>query len=519
MILRSFQKEILDKLLASSSNDLVQLDTGAGKTPIEAAFSEQADYSLLVAHRNILIIQMSEKLAAFGLEHDTISTEYTRRRCMESHRRHGRNYIKRGHNHRLVASIDSLISHHRRGGLTIDATLPWEIIIDEAHHVIPDNKWGQLSEIFPNARITGYTATPARTDGGSLHVDNGGLFHRLVQSEDLRDESVRKLISRGYLSDFTVFAPPADDAWRVGWQGDQLAIARDPVESYQQFADGLRTVLMCPSIKNAEEMAGLFRDAGYAAACISSEMPATAVSRVLDAFVAGQIQLLCNVDMVGEGFDVPGIEALMMLRKTASFIAYRQWIGRALRPAENKRAVIIDLVGNVAEHDLPDVHVSWDIKQPPAGITKIKNAPCRECHAYYPVYARECPFCGKKNPLLKGSSIGSHHVTLQNIDFTLVEQVRREIKKEKEENRLSREIIWPKESGTDTISRAVYRLKRKFVDCLQGADMPVREINRFLHDSNTRSTQWWIKRFALADLKAESSAKFLKVYEKWLKSN
>ncbi|MFC0708476.1 DEAD/DEAH box helicase family protein, partial [Azorhizophilus paspali] len=102
MKLRDYQTDILKQLQASTSADLVQLDTGGGKTPIEAALAAWAPRILLVAHRNILIQQISEKLAAFGLDHDTISTEHTRRRCMLAHRPHGRNYIRRGHATRRV---------------------------------------------------------------------------------------------------------------------------------------------------------------------------------------------------------------------------------------------------------------------------------------------------------------------------------------------------------------------------------------------------------------------------------
>lgn len=207
MKLRDYQQEIFNVVLADTTDDLVQLDTGAGKTPIEAALCEAAEFSLLVAHRNILIQQASEKLAAFGLEHDTISSEHTRRQCMAAHRQHGRNFIRRGHTTRLVASIGSLVSHYRHGRLQLYRFHPWLIVIDEAHHVVPDNQWGQLRNIFPNARIVGFTATPARMDGESLSVRNGGLFNRLIQAEALRESSVKTLIDAGSLCGFVVYSP------------------------------------------------------------------------------------------------------------------------------------------------------------------------------------------------------------------------------------------------------------------------------------------------------------------------
>lgn len=41
MILRDYQRDIFGQLTASHSNDIVQLDTGAGKTPIEAEAIEE----------------------------------------------------------------------------------------------------------------------------------------------------------------------------------------------------------------------------------------------------------------------------------------------------------------------------------------------------------------------------------------------------------------------------------------------------------------------------------------------
>ncbi len=186
MQLRDYQRDIFEQLIASCSNDLVQLDTGAGKTPIEAALAQWSGQTLLVAHRNLLIQQISEKLAAFGIEHDTVSTEHTRRRCMAAHMAHGRSYIVRGNTRCVVASMQSLDASVRHGRFALDPALPWLIVIDEAHHVISDNMWGKLRTLFPHARIIGFTATPARMDGESLHGER-----RRVRSAGARIDACR----------------------------------------------------------------------------------------------------------------------------------------------------------------------------------------------------------------------------------------------------------------------------------------------------------------------------------------
>lgn len=512
MNLRDYQEDIFKQVITSATDDIVQLETGAGKTPIEAALAESAEFSLLVAHRNILITQMSEKLAAFGLDHDTISTEHTRRRCMLTHRQHGRNHIRRGHPTRRVASIDSLLAHHRRDRLEIDRLKPWLIVIDEAHHVVTDNKWGRLRELFPNARIVGFTATPARMDGESLHVSTGGLFEELIQAKELKGDGVKVLIERGYLSDFRIYAPPV----QLGYQ----EIAGDPIEWYKRLASGKRAVMMCPSIKNAEEYAGLFIEAGVPAAAISSNMTASDVARVLDAFYASRVLVLCNVDMVGEGFDVPGIEVMIMARKTMSFVAYRQWIGRALRPADGKEyAIIIDHAGNVLEHGMPDDPVKWDLVKPPVGPSFLRSAPCSDCSVVYAIKLRHCPDCGAENELHTRGVIGGHYVNIKTLDMGLVERAKREFSDQQIRQRRANEVVWPSyHVSNNAVSQACNKIRRWFVEQLEAVGIGYEEINDFLSSGAAHSQEFWIDHFTLADTRSDNLKKAQRAFRKWQRS-
>jgi len=512
--LRDYQRAIFEDVMSGSTHDIVQLETGAGKTPIEAALAEANDTCILVAHRNILIAQISEKLAAFGLDHDTVSSEFTRRRCIVAHRVHRKSYIVRGNTTRLVASIDSLTSHARRGLLTVDRSRQWTIIVDEAHHVVPGNKWGQLLDIFPFARIIGFTATPARNDGESLHVDNRGAFERLVQAPSLRDDGVRELIRRGHLSDFVVYAP------RGTTERNDLAAC--PIATYLQLSIGRRAVMMCPSIKNAEEFADEFRAANVSAACISSAMSATSVARIVDAFSRGEIEVLCNVDMVGEGFDVPGIETMILARRTSSFVAYRQWIGRALRPCEGKsRATVIDLVGNVELHGMPDEPVEWDLLDPPSGVGLLQCSPCSECFAYYRLNLRNCPHCGAENALLTRNPVGGHYVNLRRLDMGLVEKGRLAIETSAAERRLEREVVFPYfgDNSSDLIGRTVDKIRRWFIASLATDGVEPRILNEFLRSSAAKDRSFWASKFTVEDVNSSSTRKQKRVLMAWQRSH
>ena len=556
MQLRDYQQSIFDRLVSSTHNDIVQLDTGAGKTPIEAALAQHYPLCLLIAHRNILITQISEKLAAFGLPHDTISTEHTRRRCILAHRKHGRSYIERGHGTRLVCSIQSLLAQLARNAVQLDFSRQWTIIIDEAHHATPDNIWGRLRELFPHARIIGFTATPARMDGESLHISNGGLFDRLVQAPELGSDSVRVLIERGFLSDYAVYAgrppkrppltaaqikakedadyarimydtlceapAPAASACRaipigLDYESGTLTLDAHPVAAYQRIAAGTQAIVMCPAISNAAEFADDFKAAGIPAACIHSHMTAASIARVLDAFAAGRVLVLTNVDMVGEGFDLPAVQTLIIATRTASFPRYRQWVGRVLRPAAGKKqAIIIDLASQIPAHGLPCDPVIWDLLNPPCGRTRLMHAPCLECGLYYPAKLNECPACGTPNALLDRAVMGGYHFDINLLDWQIVHTARAAIDAEKAAERRNTTVIKPDWNfGSGMINTTVTALRDWYLDLLEKAKIPPAHINDFAESDTAKNRDWWMQNFTAADLNKRGSTKAMELFKQW----
>ncbi|TDB53042.1 DEAD/DEAH box helicase [Photorhabdus luminescens] len=521
MKLRDYQQEIFDLIISATTNDLIQLDTGAGKTPIEAALCGWAEHSIIVAHRNILISQCSEKLAAFSIMHDTISTEHTRRRCMLAHKKHGKNFISRGNKKTLVASIDSLISRYKRGKLDLDTNLSWLIVIDEAHHIVPDNKWGDLLDIFHNSRVIGFTATPGRMDGQSLSRKKGGVFDKLVQCEYLKEKSVSKLINKNILSGFKFYSPEFyEKSHRHRIRSDTLLIANDPIKIYKKFMNNRRTIMMCATIKNAEEHTELFRNAGISAGCISSNMSAVNVSRIIDLFSAGKIKVLCNVDMVGEGFDLPAVDGLIMARQTKSFIMYRQWIGRALRTSPGKDiAIIVDLVGNANDHGYPDDNIIWDIDNPPRTPSAIKNAPCRCCGFWYPIIDMYCPDCGEENILHNRRQSITPYKEIYNLDIELIEASRKEADRRYLQKKKEMEIS---ESNNYLISyghagKIAEGIRRNFIDVIHKSGIEIIKINEFIEKD--RNINFWFSNFTAKDADNLSPKKALRIFKEWQKSN
>jgi superfamily II DNA or RNA helicase len=399
-------------------NVLAVAPTGAGKTVLFAnILSENPGASVAIAHRSELVGQMSLALAREGVRHRVIGAQALQRQCVANHMGEmGRSYVE-PNAAVAVASVDTLIRMSVADPWFQQVTL-W--IQDEAHHVLADNKWGDACKMFPNARGLGVTATPVRADGKGLGRHADGLFDVMVEGP-----SMRELINAGYLTDYRIFAPPSDldlTDVTVSASGDysppKLKAARrksritgDVVAHYLRIAPHKRGVTFDTDIESATETARAYREAGVIAEIVSSETPDALRQQILRRFRAGEIHQLVNVDLFGEGFDLPAIEVVSMARPTQSYALFAQQFGRALRLLEGKdRAIIIDHVGNVERHGLPDKPRVWSLnrRERRAKGAATDVIPTRTCMApigpdlYCSVlYERTydcCPVCGTPAP-------------------------------------------------------------------------------------------------------------------------
>jgi len=307
-----------------------------------------------------------------------------------------------------VAGVDTLVRRSEElNGWLESVTL---CVQDEAHHVLESNKWGTAFKMFPNAKGLGVTATPLRADGKGLgkHVD--GLFDTMVDGPGMRD-----LIDMKFLTEYRVFAPPSDfvrpGADAIGATGDfghvklkaavkKSHIVGDVVAHYLRISLGKLGVTFTDSVETATEIAAQFNASGVPAAVVSAKTPDAERIAILRRFKNRELLQLVNVDLFGEGFDLPAIEVVSMARATESYALYVQQFGRALRLLDGKLfAIIIDHVGNVARHGLPDARREWSLdRREKRGKSKVSDAipvrACPECTAVYERIYNACPFCG-----------------------------------------------------------------------------------------------------------------------------
>ena len=409
--LRDYQRQVKSEVLIHWLTHrfvLAVSATGSGKTVLFSdMIANEPNASCVIAHRHELVSQISLALARNGVRHRIVGSAQLAKECTAAHMEElGVNYVDP--NSRVAAaSVDTLIR--------MDASDPWFAsvrlwVMDEAHHLLKHNKWGKAVEMFPNARGLGVTAETERADGYGLGAMNDGIFEAIVLAPDMRE-----IINRGYLTDYRVFCPPSDlDLSKVdiGPSGEYVPaklskatkashITGDVVKHYLRIAPGKLGICFAVDIEAAGDIAAGFRDAGISAEVVSSKTPAKIRRKILRDFRDRKILMLVNVDLFGEGFDLPAIEVVIMARATASFNLYKQQFGRALRLMPGKEwAIIIDHVNNVIRHGLPDQMKLQSLGRPVPKAKResdenlIPMTTCVECTRPYERAYPKCPHCG-----------------------------------------------------------------------------------------------------------------------------
>lgn len=422
--LRPYQQELKDNIYQEwsfkpQSNVLGVLATGAGKTVLLSSIvTDEPGAVCVIAHRKELVSQISLALARNKVRHRVIGPSKVIKDIVRIHMEEvGHSYYDPT-SKVAVAGIDTLILREEQLKDWMPAVRLW--ILDEAHHLLKNNKWGKGVMMFPNARGLGLTATPCRADGYGLgrHVD--GLFDSMKVGV-----TMRFLIESGYLTKYRIFAPPSTfnrdsievskstgdlnvDQMRKAVAGsslvvhDEKTITGDVVAHYLKIAKGKLGITFVPDIATAEEVAHQFNETGVAAAVVSSKTPDVERFGLMRKFKNREILQLVNVDLFGEGVDVPVNEVISMARPTESYSLYAQQFGRPLRLSPGKEfAIIIDHVGNVMRHGLPDAPREWslDRRERRSGAKdKPTERACVACTGVYERFLKVCPYCGEPIP-------------------------------------------------------------------------------------------------------------------------
>ena len=277
------------------------------------------------------------------------------------------------------------------------------IIVDESQHSRAKT-YRKIFDYYSDVPRLGFTGSPWRLSGKGF---------KDIYSAMIEGPTTNWLIEHHKLAPFTVYGYQLGnkDLLKKSSTGDYTSksmddftksiIHGDIVKSWLKFAKDRKTIIYCHSTSFSKIVAQEFRNAGISAVHADAKTPSNERNRIMDSFRQGRIKVLCNVDLVSEGFNVPDCSCVVLLRPTESLVVYLQQSMRCMRYQSGKRAIIIDQVGNFERFGLPDSDYKWSLedrsKHPQkegATVDGPAIKTCPECFAVIEASDVTCPVCG-----------------------------------------------------------------------------------------------------------------------------
>jgi superfamily II DNA/RNA helicase len=235
------------------------------------------------------------------------------------------------------------------------------VICDEAHTALGE-KTSACIRSWPGPIFVGMTATGALI---ARHVAD--LFPTQTSRFDLAQAA-----RRGVISPLRCLRIPPGPGVRTiakvplrkgevdqDFDQEELAKLLDQAPFNMAIADLYKSrfrkapgVLYTAGVQHAKNVAVAFQEFGINAKAVSGETPKRELTEILAAFERGEVDVLCNAQLLAEGWNSPRATICMHLAPTASKRIYQQRVGRVTRRAPGKEAgLVIDFVHPATTHD------------------------------------------------------------------------------------------------------------------------------------------------------------------------
>jgi len=336
MNLRPYQIDAVDATLAAWDENQAVLGvaaTGLGKTILTASIiAAHPGRTMLVAHREELIFQAVDKIRqATGIEAEI---EMADLRALES------SFVPKARG--VVSTIQTQVAGRNGGRMTRFRPADFDLlVIDEAHHATAST-YRRVIEHYrtnPTLRVLGVTATPDRADEQAL----GQIFDAVAFDYDLRfgidDGWLVPIVQRSVHVDGLDLSAVRTTAGDLN--GADLARVMEYERNLHEVAaptidltaDGRKTLIFASSLAHAERLCEILnRHKQHSARWVHGKTPKDERRQLFADYAARKFQYLVNVGVATEGFDDPGIEAVVMARPTKRRALYTQMVGRGTRP-------------------------------------------------------------------------------------------------------------------------------------------------------------------------------------------
>jgi DNA repair protein RadD len=385
MILRPYQESVVAKAksaLDTRKNTLAVAATGAGKTiMLSNLCANIPGKTLILQHRDELVAQNMEKFSMMNSGWTTSKFDAK---------------DKDFSGQATFAMVQSL-SRQSSTIPTID-----HLIIDEAHHSTADTYMRLIDQVHkanPNVVMSGWTATPARSDGFGLK--RAGFNNTCAQV------TIGQLVDLGYLVPPKAFRCVLDDVDLSGvrklstGEFDMAEVEeildvevhnRTIVDKWQEHAGDRKTIVFCSTVNHAEHVAEAFDAKGVVVAVLTGKTPKLVRKSILHRFDKGDIQVICNVAVLTEGYDNQTVSCIVLLRPCSYKSTMMQMIGRGLRTVDP--AIYPDVVKtNCVVLDFGDtLATNGELYQKP--LLDDREKECPDCGSMVGPDVSQCAVCG-----------------------------------------------------------------------------------------------------------------------------
>lgn len=222
------------------------------------------------------------------------------------------------------------------------------VICDEAHTAL-GAQTRRLLDLAENAVIIGFTATGSTTTGHVEQVfgpvattlDRQSAMERGILSP-LRSLRVERAVD---LSDVVITRGDFDQA-SLGRALDKARWHRACADVWEEHFQelGLAGVAYTATVAQAHALADELTARGVRASAVSGQTPKRELRQILKDFGDDKIDVLCNADLLTEGWDETRAAVVLHLAPTTSERVFVQRLGRVMRPAEGKEAVSVEFL-------------------------------------------------------------------------------------------------------------------------------------------------------------------------------
>lgn len=252
------------------------------------------------------------------------------------------------------------------------------ILVDEAHHNAAAS-WQDVFERFPDASVLSLTATPFRGDD------------QPVEGEPIYSYPIAEAMQRGFVKQIQA-SNVAPSELRFSYRGQEATHTLEEVlrlKDRDWFSRGVALAEACNvsivdgslewlkhlretgtthhqiiavacSVDHARAVRHLYEERGYQAHEIHSKMTEEQKAKVLRDLHDGTLDVIVQVQMLGEGFDHPPLSVAAIFRPFRSLSPYIQFVGRVMRVNKQQSPGHPDNRGIVVSHVGLNLERHWE---------------------------------------------------------------------------------------------------------------------------------------------------------------